>query len=103
MSRTVESSKWYIPLVAGTELADRSGALGQLPPGDLLGQLPSIPCYQLSGLVLWLDGASGSSKKIAAGGGIYKWLDRSGNANHALQNTPAYRPASTADGVDLKD
>lgn len=43
MPRPDNSSDWYLPLFAGTELLRRSGALTTFPVGDLLGNLPETP------------------------------------------------------------
>lgn len=103
MSRTAASSKWYIPLFAGTELAKTSPGLVTFDPGDLLGQLPTLPCYLYEGMRLWLDGADATSIKTDNAGGVYRWDDHSGLGNNALQNTPALRPSEVAGGVDFEN
>lgn len=103
MARTPDSSKWYIPLVAGTEVSRRSGNLTTFDPDDLIGQLPDKPCYVYPGLVLWLDSAATSTVRATPTNKVFRWEDRSGNSRHATEDDPAYQPLRTADGIDFKD
>lgn len=92
MTRTAASAGWYLPLVAGTEVAARSGGLAQHPVGDLVGQLPGPKPWALPGLVLWLDARSTSTVKLDNLSRVYRWEDRSGNSNDATQTTAQLRP-----------
>lgn len=85
--RTADSSKWFLPLVAGPEIADRSGPRVTL---DLPDVLPGAAPWILPGLVLWLDAVQGAITLPA--GGVYRWIDQSGEANHAVQPLTAAQP-----------
>lgn len=100
MSRTAASSKWFIPLFAGTELANQDPNLLTFDPGNLLGQLPTLPCYLYDGMRLWLDGADGTTVK---GSAVYRWVDKSGLGNDAVQGDPDLRPSAVSDGVDFRN
>ncbi len=95
MPRNEASSKWYIPLVAGTEAVARSGGLTTYDPGTLVGTLPALPPWQFPSLVLWLDAAATSSTRTMPGGEVYRWNDLSGSNNHAVQPIAARQPLLT--------
>ena len=103
INRTPESSKGYIPLFAGTEVSRRSGSLTTFDPDDLIGQLPDRPCYAYPGLVLWLDAAANSTVKATPASKVFRWEDRSGLNNHALQDVPDQQTLRVTRGVDFKD
>lgn len=100
MARNPDNSKWYIPLFAGTETSSRGGALTQYDPDELIGQLPDN-CTQ-PGMILWLDAAQASSIKLA-NGAVWRWLDRSGAANHNTQPNADLRPAKVGASVSFED
>lgn len=92
MPRTADSSDWYVPLFAGTEVAARSGALTEFPTDDIIGNLPSNPPWLVPGMWRWLDGAATSTLKLDGQLRIYQWNDRSGNSRHMVQPTDDARP-----------
>lgn len=89
MKRNASSSLWKLPLFSGTEMARRRPL--SYDPNDLIGQLPSTPPWQLSGLVLWLD--AGSAGTIHGGVSVSVWDDRSGNGRNAIQPDTGKQPA----------
>jgi hypothetical protein len=93
-----------MPLVSNVETAERSGA--QYDPATLAPDLPEPSPYALPGLLLWLDAAEVVTLKPAVGG-YYRWLDKSGHANHAAQADSARRTALgsafTPRSVSFKD
>lgn len=102
MARTADSSKWYLPLVAGLESVSRSTPQGQYPAEGLIDGLPG-PCTKpWPGMVLWLDSASSVSTE-KAGSSIYRVRDRSGNENNAVQGTPSLQPQDNLPGYNFKD
>jgi len=64
--------------------------------GNTGGFLPS----KLEGLVMWTRYGSGIT---ITGSGVSQWDDVSGNGNHLLQGTDAFRPSKEADGSILFD
>lgn len=100
MARTAESSKWYNPLFAGTEIVQRSGNLTQIDPGSILGNFVPSDCT-VPGLVLWLDAKSQSTIKSV--GGVYQWWDRSQAHNNAAQLNEPLRPTNTGTSVSFED
>lgn len=52
----------------------------------------------LAGLQLWLDGADELNKTLN-GSNVSAWNDKSGNARHATQATPANQPANISGGA----
>lgn len=85
MPRNEASSKWYIPLVAGTEVVRLSDGLTAYDPGTLVPTLPATPPWQFPGLALWLDAAATSSTRTMPDGKVYRWNDLSGLSRHATQ------------------
>lgn len=96
MARSSDSAGWYLPLFAGTELVRRSGGLTSFPVENIVGTLPDRPPWALPGLVLWLDAAELTSIHTLSGA-VYKWTDKSGSSNNAVQTIPALRPAVATD------
>lgn len=102
MSRSLTSSRWYIPLVASTEVVRRSGDLAIFNPGDIVGTLPTLPPRPQDDAVMWLDSALATSV-FKTGDSIYRVRDRSGNENNATQGVPAQQPQDDEPGFDFTD
>lgn len=69
--------------------------LGVPPHKRLVLQPDTFKPSQLSGLVLWLDGANATSLTVAADGTISTWADKSGNGYDFVQGTAANKPFLT--------
>jgi beta-glucanase (GH16 family) len=52
------------------------------------------------GLQLWLDASDARSVVTSADGAVEKWLDESGNDNHAARDDPASRPRLVGDAMN---
>lgn len=101
MPRNATNANWYLPLVAGTELVSRSGALTTFPADGILGDLPGEPCAPPH-LVLWLDSQAPDSVRTVPGSNlVYRWVDLSGQGNTAYQSNPDLRPSTDGGGVDF--
>lgn len=103
--RNIDSSRWYIPLVASTEVVRRSGDLTTLDPGNTIGTLPTAPVIPQDDSLLWLDSALVSSVS-ASSGLVSRVRDRSPSGNHATQDNAALRPeylSSPVYGFDFRD
>ena len=100
MARTADSSRWYQPLFAGTEVVKRSGSLTTTDPSVILGNFVPNNCV-VPGLVLWLDAKSQSTIKSV--GGVYQWWDRSQAHNNASQLIEQLRPTNTGTSVSFED
>jgi len=101
-TRDVANSRWYIPLVASTEVVRRSGDLATFDPGNTIGTLPTAPITPMSDAVMWLDSALATSI-FKTDDSIYRVRDRSGNENNATQGVPAQQPLDDEPGFDLRD
>lgn len=101
MARNSASSRWYLPLFAGTEVVRRSGELTATDPSVILGNFVPSSCT-VPGLVLWLDAKAPSTIK-SLGTGVYQWYDRSQAHNNALQLTELLRPTNTGTSVSFED
>lgn len=99
MARPPDSSKWFLPLFSGTELVRRTPSLQDF--GDLAPEVPFI-CMP-PGLVLWLDRQEPGTVQVTADNRVYRWVDKSIEANHATQPTVAQRPLATATAVSFKE
>ncbi|HMJ52958.1 MAG TPA: hypothetical protein VK540_12805, partial [Polyangiaceae bacterium] len=53
---------------------------------------------EIQGCQLWLDATDLSSITLDGSNNVSQWADKSGNAKHAVQATPANRPAYSATG-----
>jgi len=58
---------------------------------------------QLEDIQLWLDASSTSTILMDENSRVYKWLDRSGLNNHAIQNNVANRPLFSEASFNGKD
>jgi len=101
MARNAASSRWYIPLFAGTEIVKRSGSLTTTDPDVILGQLPN-PCAE-PGMILWLDAAASSTVKVMPDTSVYRWNDRSPAGNHAAQPIANLQPHKVGTSVSFED
>lgn len=101
-TRDVANSRWYIPLVASTEVVRRSGDLTTFDPDNIVGTLPTPPATPMSDAVMWLDSALVTSVFVTDGA-IYKVRDRSGNENNATQGVLAQQPLDSAPGFYMID
>jgi hypothetical protein len=92
----------YLPLVAGAELARRSGFLTQYPTEYLIGNLPDvIPTgFQLyaPGLVLWYDVTDRQRLAFANAVKAFNMKDKSPSKANAQQlninKMPTYLPST---------
>lgn len=108
MNRTSDSSKWFVPLVAGVELVKQTPGLRQAPI-TLVGNLPVVQAVW-PGTLLWVDAASTSSTKTtrrSSNDWVYQWMDRSGNGRHLYQNIYLRQPRidtlGSYEGVRFED
>lgn len=80
---------------AGGERLDVSyegpGVAKQLIPGNRLFRKDTGWTPSDLGLVLWYDAADTDSIEVTSGR-VSQWIDKSGNANHAIQSTASHRP-----------
>jgi hypothetical protein len=101
-TRDVVNSRWYIPLVASTEVVRRSGDLATFDPGNTIGTLPTAPVTPMNDAVMWLDSSIATSI-FKTGDSIYRVRDRSGNENNAVQDIPAQQPQDDVPGFNFTD
>lgn len=102
--RSLSSSRWYIPLVASTEVVRRSSDLTVLDPTDTIGTLPPALPIPQDDAIMWLDAMLASSI-YSTDSAVYRVRDRSGSENHATQGFPAQQPLLTSPwpGFDFRD
>jgi hypothetical protein len=103
MMRDLTSSRWYIPLVASTEVVRLGGDLTVIDPSDTIGTLPDPVSSPQDDAVLWLDSATANSVFRTDAGGIYRVRDLGPNGNHALQSDVSLRPTlDSGPGLDFR-
>lgn len=101
-NRDVNSSRWYIPLVASTEVVRRSGDLTTFDPGNTIGTLPTAPVTPMASALLWIDSSLATSI-FKTGDRIHRVRDRSGNENSVTQDNPAQKPKDDVPGFNFTD